>query len=963
MNAFSREISEKTGLSSKLWKNVMKSLETGRGPWCNTEKDVEIRWKLDKTENFSRMRLRKKINRHFDPHIGCALNYDKNLRETKGATVIAPPTVARRMSISLWTPFHSRKTSISIQKPQIGILPDISAARWMPGHSREDSTSSEGSLHEDTSEFFGSEELKLKNLVPDAPSHYGIPIFSSGCTLILPVKQFDGKINVYQDRIAFFQTRKPIDQDSPQGQESELAVYKDKTWNVDNIREIHYRRYNLNQSAIEIFFIDQTNIFLNFLSSTTKANACSAILSLHPPNLVYANTTTPADILKRSGLTEKWQQRQISNFDYLMQLNTIAGRTYNDLTQYPVFPWVICDYISEKLDLSDSKVYRDLSKPMGALNPDRLRSFLQRFESLPNDGTIPPFLYGTHYSSAETVMFYLIRMEPFTTYFAQIQGGKFELADRMFDSISRTWENCYTASSDLKELIPEFYYLPDFLVNENEFDLGRKQNGRLLDNVILPAWAQTPQDFIKKNREALESDFVSAHIDNWIDLIFGFKQRGEEAIKSNNLFYYLTYEGAVSLDSITDPNQKKSIEDQIKYFGQTPSQLLTKKHPKRFVPSPLLLPITETLDQLNAWNVQISSSPVVFIGTPSQNLMSSFLFLGDTEPLVTVSGDLKIGFHSWNPAVSVNSGSILESDEQGKDDAQASAPPFLFVSDPGIEKRPPLAPSLSPGLIPSPDLFSLSGDGCFIVTAGVWNNSILLSSTINSKQLYCAFRHKDVVTCVSLGLDGTTLATGSKDTTVVIWDVIRAAKKRTSEELTQKESPDSQDFLMTRHVLFGHEDQVTCLDTNVELDICVSGSMDGVVMTHTLKRGRYVQSFKPDGNSPISSLRISPSNGHIVVYKREGSCIFIYGLRSERLGCAAQVPDVSTLVISKDGKFLFTGSLNRTISVWSLPDLTMLHQYTVESGVCSLHLSNDERHLLAGLQQGALIILARPRLL
>lgn len=30
-----------------------------------------------------------------------------------------------------------------------------------------------------------------------------------------------------------------------------------------------------------------------------------------------------------------------------MHLNTIAGRTYNDLMQYPVFPWIIADYKSE----------------------------------------------------------------------------------------------------------------------------------------------------------------------------------------------------------------------------------------------------------------------------------------------------------------------------------------------------------------------------------------------------------------------------------------------------------------------------------------------------------------------------------------------------------------------------------------------------------------------------------------
>jgi hypothetical protein len=68
-----------------------------------------------------------------------------------------------------------------------------------------------------------------------------------------------------------------------------------------------------------------------------------------------------------------WQRGEISNFEYLMKLNTLSGRTYNDLTQYPVFPWIISNYESGNLDLTDSSIYRDLSKPVGALNPTRLQ--------------------------------------------------------------------------------------------------------------------------------------------------------------------------------------------------------------------------------------------------------------------------------------------------------------------------------------------------------------------------------------------------------------------------------------------------------------------------------------------------------------------------------------------------------------------------------------------------------------
>lgn len=65
-----------------------------------------------------------------------------------------------------------------------------------------------------------------------------------------------------------------------------------------------------------------------------------------------------------------------------MIINTLAGRTFNDLTQYPVFPWVIADYTSETLDLADPKTFRDLSKPMGAQTPSRANQFVERFDAL-----------------------------------------------------------------------------------------------------------------------------------------------------------------------------------------------------------------------------------------------------------------------------------------------------------------------------------------------------------------------------------------------------------------------------------------------------------------------------------------------------------------------------------------------------------------------------------------------------
>ena len=86
---------------------------------------------------------------------------------------------------------------------------------------------------------------------------------------------------------------------------------------------------------------------------------------------------------------------------------------------------------------------------------------------------------------------YLVRLEPFTQHFLHLQGGHFDLADRMFHSIEEAWNSASKNNmADVRELIPEFFYLPDFLENQNRFDMGYKQNGEPLDDVLLPPWAK-----------------------------------------------------------------------------------------------------------------------------------------------------------------------------------------------------------------------------------------------------------------------------------------------------------------------------------------------------------------------------------------------------------------------------------------------------------------------------------------
>lgn len=283
------------------------------------------------------------------------------------------------------------------------------------------------------------------------------------------------------------------------------------------------------------------------------------------------------------GVMQAWQEGNISNYDYLIYLNLAAGRSFCDLTQWPVMPWVLKDYKSHVLDLNDPETFRDLSKPIGALNAERLSIYKERYGQMAEEGGPDrPFLYGTHYSTPGYVLYWLVRSAP--AHMLRLQNGRFDAPDRLFVSIMDSWDSVINNPADLKELIPEFFVRPgDFLLMREGLNLGVRQGGDAVGDVKLPPWCKSSNDFIYKHREALECEHVSKNLHLWIDLIFGSKQRGEAALAADNVFHYLTYEGSVDLETIVDPVQRASLEAQINEFGQAPQQLFSRPHPARLV--------------------------------------------------------------------------------------------------------------------------------------------------------------------------------------------------------------------------------------------------------------------------------------------------------------------------------------------------------------------------------------------
>ncbi|RNF05917.1 putative neurobeachin/beige protein [Trypanosoma rangeli] len=285
----------------------------------------------------------------------------------------------------------------------------------------------------------------------------------------------------------------------------------------------------------------------------------------------------------------RWAAGSVSTYDYITFLNRVAGRTRLDFNQYPIYPWVLADYRSSELDLDAAKTYRDLSLPMGAQTEERRQKVMQLYQQMvemqaadPEVGGVQPFHHGTHYSTSGGVLHFLIRVEPFTTFARIFQGGEFDAAARLFDSVEASFQSCVNGPADCKELMPEFFFDGMFLVNANHCGFGEKSDGTVVNDVKLPPWAKgSTQVFVSVMRYVLESEFVVHNIHRWIDLIFGVRRRGRLAVESYNVFQRMTYGEEVlqALKKCDNPHDTDVIIAEVDNFGQTPMQLFQERHP------------------------------------------------------------------------------------------------------------------------------------------------------------------------------------------------------------------------------------------------------------------------------------------------------------------------------------------------------------------------------------------------
>lgn len=161
---------------------------------------------------------------------------------------------------------------------------------------------------------------------------------------------------------------------------------------LSDVKAFTKYRYLMKHIGVEIWFYNKKRSLLLVFEDTATQQAvfdylqlnCTKVYPLtNPPSSASndSSSTQPSNNSNNNGasgipdidqVTKLWANHSITNFEYLMYVNSIASRSFNDISAYPVMPWLIANYTCASTEFDNPDFFRDLSKPIGAINKHRL---------------------------------------------------------------------------------------------------------------------------------------------------------------------------------------------------------------------------------------------------------------------------------------------------------------------------------------------------------------------------------------------------------------------------------------------------------------------------------------------------------------------------------------------------------------------------------------------------------------
>ncbi|XP_014251875.1 lysosomal-trafficking regulator isoform X2 [Cimex lectularius] len=676
-------------------------------------------------------------------------------------------------------------------------------------------------------------------------------------------------------------------------------------WAFSEIKELHKRRFELQDRALELFLTNGKTYLIAF---ETFKDRDSFIAVLHECDL--GNRMANEQL---STAVQMWCEGLITNWEYLIILNTLSGRSYNDLMQYPVLPFILSDYMSDVLDLTNPKTFRNLMKPIAIQEKQNEAHYINNYNYLLNEiNNDEPYHYSSHYSNSGIVLHFLVRLPPFTNMFLNYQDNNFDWPDRTFHSLNTTWRLTSSESvTDVKELIPEFFFLPEFLLNLEGFNFGTMQNGQIVDDVILPPWAKDARLFILIHRQALESENVKEYMPHWIDLVFGYKQTGKEAVNSINVFPPATYFG-FDPESINDPIACSARKSMVRLYGQTPKQLFDHPHPmvvKNLTPTPTAPPVLQSVKGLK-WGHYVGSpadSPPIMVSQRNHYYPITTLvaMLSNDVFGLAANSTLLLSYIKETSTLTANKGPSTV----------FGAALITWCHGDGIIRA-----KLTKDQVPFPAI-------------GAYGESILFCTSIpDCNQLWVVYLSGKI-------------------------NVYKYYFDNTGKSVEFDEVPVT---------LVGHKDMISNVAISRLFSIAVSASHDGSASIWDINTLTYIRSL-PVISIPITLVSISETLGDIATVGQDpggGSILRLHSINAKLIGSLTTEDKITAITISSAPEGLSvnviaTGMIDGVIRLWSTWDLTPVGIITapvlVQPIIC-LSYSQDSQHLYASTAEGLVVI-------